>query len=277
MSGRPCPRAGTWVGVRCQTSGSMAAIFADPPVLCGHRGMGAGTVSGQAENTLESFLAAVDAGVDWVEVDARWSADDVLVARHDATLEDGRLVAALPADGPGALELLRVAELLDALPPHVGVDVEIKTSLEDALRDRDRTTAAQVAALLAAEMERRPVLVSSFDASALMIVRRLAPALPLGLLTWMRFPLRKAVPAAVHLGADVVLPHVSSFGIGSAPARLERPAAEHVAVAHDAGLQVAAWCPTPEQAVELVEMGVDCLIVDHASPRTWAGARALAR
>ena len=277
MSGRPAPRAGTWAGLRCQTSGSMATIFADPPVLCGHRGLGAGTVSGHLENTLESFLAVVDAGVPWVEIDARCTADGVLVARHDPELEDGRFVSGVAADETDALGLLRVADLLDALPAGVGVDVEIKTSLEDALRDRGATTAARVAALLATEPERRPLLVTSFDPSALAIVRERMPALSLGLLTWMRFPLRKAVPAAVHLGADVVVPHFSSFGLGPAPARLERSIADHVGVAHDAGLQVAAWCPSPEQAAPLVGVGVDCLIVDDAAGRMWAGARALAR
>ena len=102
-------------------------------------------------------------------------------------------------------------------------------------------------------------------------MRERAPALSLGLLTWTRFPLRKAIPAAVHLGVAVVLPHVSSFGLGAAAARLERPPAGHVAVAHEAGLQVAAWPPTPAEAKLLIDAGVDCLIVDHASPRTWAG------
>ena len=54
----------------------------------------------------------------------------------------------------------------------------------------------------------------------------------------MRFPLRKAIPAAVHLGAAVVLPHFSSLGAGPAPARIERTAAEYVALAHEAGLEV---------------------------------------
>lgn len=233
--------------------------------------MGVGTVSGEVENTLGSFLAVVDAGLRWVEVDVRRTADDVLVAKHDPIVADGRFVAALTAGETDALGLLRVADLLDALPAGVGIDVEIKTSLEDALRPRDRTTAALAAGLLA--QERRDMLVSSFDPAALVIVRELAPALPVGLLTWMRYPLRKAIPAAVHLGAGAVVPHVSSLGFGSNPvAYLDRPAAQLVAVAHDAGLEVAVWCPTPGEADPLIAAGVDCLIVDHASTRTWAGA-----
>jgi glycerophosphoryl diester phosphodiesterase len=218
------------------------AVFSDPPVLCGHRGAG----RGHAENTLPSFRAAVAAGLPWVEVDARITADDVLVARHDHVLEDGRIVASTPAADTG---LMRIAELLDDLPPAVGLDVEIKSSLEDALRPREQTTAALVADLLA----RRPgpLLVTSFDPAALLIVRERAPALPLGLLTWTRFPLRKAVAAAAHLGVEVVIANVDSFEDERA-----------VPVAHEAGLQVGAWCPVADERERLVGLGVDCLVID---------------
>lgn len=220
-------------------------MFEDVPVLCGHRGSGAGA----GENTLASFRAAVAAGLTWVEVDARLSADGVLVANHDPVDRDGRSIAELPA---AELDLLAVADLLDELPPAVGVNIEVKTALEDALRDRADTTAARVAELAAAHAGGRDLLVTSFDPGALPIVRERAPALATGLITWRGFPLRKAVPAAVHLGADVVVAEVESFG---APG----PA---VAVAHAAGLQVAAWCPDPAQAELLAAAGVDCMIVD---------------
>jgi glycerophosphoryl diester phosphodiesterase len=36
-------------------------------------------------------------------------------------------------------------------------------------------------------------------------------------------------------------------------------------VAHDAGLQVAVWCPEPEQGDRLLAAGVDCLVVDDVA------------
>jgi glycerophosphoryl diester phosphodiesterase len=219
-------------------------VFSDPPVLCGHRGSG----RGHAENTLPSFRAAVEAGLRWVEVDARITADDVLVARHDPVLDDGRIVAQLPAAETG---LMRIAELLDDLPPAVGLNVEIKSSLEDALRPRTQTTGALVADLLAGRD--RPLLVTSFDPAALLIVRERAPALALGLLTWTRFPLRKAVAAAAHLGVEVVIAGVDSFEDERA-----------VPVAHEAGLEVGAWCPREDERERLVGLGVDCLVIDLA-------------
>ncbi len=226
------------------------SVFGDNPVLCGHRGSG----RGHEENTLPSFRAAVDAGLRWVEVDARATADGVLVARHDPELEDGRAVAALRAVEAGEAGLMRVADLFEALPDEVSIDVEVKTALEDALRPRERTTAALVAELVAAHD--RAVLVTSFDPAALLIVRERLPRVPLGLLTWTRFPLRKAIPAARHLGLEVVVANVESFPPDAAPA---------VRVAHEAGLEVAAWCPVLEEREALLAAGVDCLVIDDVT------------
>ena len=249
----------------------MRRIFDDVPVLCGHRGSGAGVVDGRRENTLASFRAAVDAGLRWVEVDVRVNADRVLVASHDPVLDDGRHIADLTSAETDELELMRLAHLLDELPPDVALDVDVKTSLADALRPREQTTAALAAGVLAGEAERRPLLVTSFDPAALLIARERAPVLPIGLLTWIQFPLRKAIPAAVHLGAEVVVAHAGSFPPDHAAA------AWCVRVAHDAGLQVAVWCPAPEEAERFAAAGVDCLIVDQESARTLASARAPVR
>lgn len=220
-------------------------------------------MAGERENTLGSFRAAVAAGLGWVEVDARFNADDVLVASHDPVVADGRFISTLPAAETDALGLMRVEDLLSDLPSEIGVDVDVKSSLEDALRPRDRTTAALVAEMVARSGS-RPLLVSSFDASVLAIVRERLPDVPVGLLTWAWFPLRKAIVAAVHLGASAVAPNFTSFPLdgGSRQPPVERPARESIAVAHEAGLAVVAWCPEPAIADQLAEAGVDCIIVD---------------
>lgn len=219
-------------------------MFGDSPVLCGHRGSG----RGDAENTLPSFRAAVAAGLAWVEVDARLSGDRVLVARHDHVTADGHLVSELSA---AALGLLRLTDLMHELPPDVSLNIDVKSSLEDAVRSRRETTAALVADLVAGTD--RHVLVTSFDPAALLTVRERAPAVPLGLLTWTRFPLGKAVAAAAQLGLEVVIANVESFG---------EEAGRAVDVAHAAGLEVGAWCPAPHDRDRLLAMGVDCLVID---------------
>ena len=247
-------------------------LFGPGPTLCGHRGAGRGIVEGQPENTLGSFRTAVEAGLPWVEVDARFTADDVLVSRHDPVADDGRFVSELTAREADAQGLMRLADLLEDLPEEIGVDVDIKSSLEDALRPRERTTAALVADLVAGQV--RPLLLSSFDASALLIARERLPGVAVGLLTWKSFPLRKAIPAAVHLGAAVVAPHHTSFPVDGSDGRLlERPAARSVEVAHEAGLEVLGWGGDHARAAELFAAGVDCVVVDDA-PAAVRGQRA---
>jgi glycerophosphoryl diester phosphodiesterase len=240
MAARPAPR-----------------LFAGSPDMCGHRGCGRGVVDGHAENTLGSCLAAAAAGLRWLELDARLTADGVLVAHHDPRVADGRDVAALSADETDALGIARMADLLRELPGEVSVDLELKTALEDALRPADETTAVHVARLAEAESGRRRILVTSFDPAAITIVRDRAPSLPLGLITWFGFPLRQGVPAAVHLGVQVLAAHVSSFP-------LDQPAetARLVDVAHQAGLEVLSWCPEAEEVDPLAAAGVDCLVID---------------
>ena len=247
--------------------------FVDPPVLCGHRGSGRGVVGGERENTLGSYRAAVAAGAEWVEVDARFNAEDVLFARHDPVLDDGRFVSELSSAECAEAGLMRVEDLFDDLPGSVGVDVDVKTSLEDALRPRERTTGALVAELLSRVRGDRALVVSSFDPAALLIFRERLPDVPLGLITWTRFPLRKAVPAAAHLGVEVVAAHFGSFDLGQEGAPLgEREPARVVEVAHEAGLQVVSWCPRPAEAERLTAAGVDCLIVDDL-PAVLAASR----
>ena len=116
------------------------------------------------------------------------------------------------------------------------------------------------------------MLVSSFDPAAVLIFRERLPSVPIGLITWTRFPLRKAIPAAVHLGAQVVSVHFGSFALepDGPVAAVERAPAETVRVAHEAGLQVATWCPKPPEAEQLAVAGVDCLIVDDAPAASLA-------
>ena len=245
------------------------AVFADPPVLCGHRGLGKGVVAGERENTLGSFRAAVAAGLTWVEADARVNADGVLVSRHDPVAPDGRLVSELTTAETDELGLMRVADLFEELPLDVSVDLDVKTSLEDALRPRDATTGALAAELVGRLSRGRRVLVSSFDPAAILIVRELLPEVPIGFLTWRRFPLREAVAAAVHLGAQVVAPHFESFDVGPP---VDRSPAELVRVAHQAGLQVLTWSMGPSDHERLIAAGVDCLVIDDVPVASVRGS-----
>lgn len=238
-------------------------IFEPKPAVIGHRGLGRGQVGSYTENTLGSYLAAVQHGVRWVEVDVRRSADDELVVHHDPTTPDGTFIVEQTADEAAAKGVVRFAEVLEALPPEAGVNIDVKTELEDAVHTPDRRTGALLARVLAREVGRRQLFTSSFDPSLLLYLRERVPALPLGLIAWVCFPLRHAVPAATHLDMQAVCLHVDSFGPNRIePRPVHRPLEYSVDVAHEAGLEVLAWCPDSEAAIRLTKAGVDAVCVN---------------
>jgi glycerophosphoryl diester phosphodiesterase len=234
------------------------------PVIIGHRGCGRGIVDGCSENTLESFLMAIELGVEWLEVDVRRTADDILVVAHDPAEPDGVFYADITGDQAGDRGALRLEELLDALPADIGVDFDLKTSMEDATRERTATTAARLAPVASREARRRPSLVTSFDPGALDITRELAPGVPRGLLTWLDFPIDQAVAAAGHLDVQVLASHCGSLRPDSSePEPSRRPLDYVVDIVHQSGREFLAWCPGPDFAEELVDAGADALCVNN--------------
>ncbi|WAL64162.1 glycerophosphodiester phosphodiesterase [Amycolatopsis cynarae] len=238
-------------------------VFGRSPVLIGHRGCGRGTVNGHQENTLGSFLAAVDAGVDWVEVDVRRTSDDQLVVVHNPAGPDGVFYADITAREAAARGALRLEALLAALPGSVGVDFDVKTSMEDATRDRTGTTMGRLASIAVREARRREVLITSFDPGALDIARQLAPGVARGLLTWVDFPIGHAVAAAGHLDVQVLAPHWGSLRPNDKePKALQRPLDYVVDLVHESGREFLAWCPGLKFAQRLLDAGVDALCVN---------------
>lgn len=248
-------------------------IFEAPPAVIGHRGLGAGTLPDAGgtpveENTLASMLAAVRAGASWVEIDVNRTADDALVLRHDPTTPDGAFIVGQTAAETG---LPRLEEIFDALPPEVAVDIDVKTILEDAVDAPSRRTGALLAPVLRREAARRPLLVTSFDPSLLTYLKDEVPDVPLGLLTWLRFPLWHGVPAAAGLGFQAVAVHTASCGFEHPDTRL-RPLDRVVDTAHKAGLTFMAWCPSAEAAPAYMAAGVDAMVVNDV-PGVLAAVR----
>jgi len=243
---------------------SANGIFGSSAVVLGHRGCGRGVVEGRQENTLESFLAGVRMGLEWVEVDVRRTCDDVLIVTHNPGREDGAFYADLTGEEACAGGVLRLETLLEALPPGIGVDFDVKSSLEDAPRDRARTTMGLLAPVIRREARRRPVLVTSFDAAALGIIRELVPGVPRGLLTWVEFPVGHAVAFAAHLDVDVLALHGGSLKPNRVePEYLQRPLPKIVEAVHASGMELLAWCPGTKFSRQLISAGVDALCVNN--------------
>jgi glycerophosphoryl diester phosphodiesterase len=237
-------------------------VFEDRATLIGHRGMGKGVVDGHRENTPESFHAAARAGLDWVELDVQRTVDDDLVVHHDPVLPGGRPIAVMTGGQAVQQGLVRLDDLLEELPPALGVAFDVKSGLHDATRPSDSTTAALLARWCKRGLGARPALTLSFDPGALRHMREAVPGMALGLLTWMGFPVGHAVAAAAHLDVQVLAVHTSSLwpspSAGSAAPSLERV----VETVHASQRELLVWCPDTRMALDLAAAHVDALVVD---------------
>lgn len=226
----------------------------------GHRGFGKNAEGRPQENTAESFRAAAEAGVDWIELDIRRTADDQLVLLHEPAWDDGTLVVTHTAAELAAFGIITLDEALAAIPRDVGVNIEIKSSLEDALTPAARSAAALLCPVLEREHRDRPLLASSFEPTALQLVRSRVPEVPIGYISWLGYPLDMAVVTAKRIGAEVLMGHVRSY---EEPPSATRPGAERVvSVALDAGLELGAWAPEADEVADYAAAGVAVITVD---------------
>jgi glycerophosphoryl diester phosphodiesterase len=240
-----------------------ALVFTQPPSLIGHRGLGKGIVAGYVENTAGSFLASLEQGVDWVEVDVRRTADDELIVAHDAAYSDGAFLADITAAEAARRGALRLAELLEILPRSAGVVLDVKSAMEDATRPASHTTAGVLARVSRQHVEARPLVAMSFDPGVLQHLREAVPGLPLGLTTWLHYPVGHAVAAAAHLDVQVLALHAGSlWPNASADATQLRPLERVVKHVHESRRQLVVWCPTEEQGRLLLAAGADALVLD---------------
>jgi glycerophosphoryl diester phosphodiesterase len=236
-------------------------VFGQSAAVIGHRGLGCGVVAGHRQNTIGSFAAAARGGARWLEADVRRLADDVLVVAHDPTYPDGTPLAEVGGAEADRRGTLRLRTLLDELPRHVGLDLDLKSSMDDGLRAPARTTAGLLAPIASAEATRRPVLVSSFDPAALRLLRVAAPHVPLGLLTWHGFPVETAVAACSHMDVEVLALHVGSLCPDGGDVDLGLLAGL-LDLLHQAGRQLLVWCPSIALSRWLVSAGTDAVVVD---------------
>jgi glycerophosphoryl diester phosphodiesterase len=235
-------------------------IFAATPTVLGHRGFGAGHPGGYPENTMASYQAALDCGLTWLELDVQRSADDQLVIRHDPVTPAGDLVVSHTAAELAAAGILPFAQVMAALPHGVGVNIDVKTIVEDAADPAERCTGPLVGAALRELAGTRPLLVTSFDAALLVYLRDLGlPDVPLGLITAQGYPAGHALPAAQGLGLAAISMHAGAFGLQRDE---PRAAAGLIERAHQAGLAVMAWCPGPADSARLAAAGIDAVCVN---------------
>jgi glycerophosphoryl diester phosphodiesterase len=242
----------------------VAFLASDGPIAFAHRGFSpAGT--GNAENSMAAFEAAVALGYRYLETDVRVTADGVALAFHDATLDrvtdrSGR-IADLPwsevrrARIGGREPVPALADLLGAWRD-VRINLDVKT---------DQGVPATIDAIRKTGSIER-VCVGAFSTRRINAVRQaLGPRLCTSL--GPRAALRLRLPASGRGGIR------SRAGAGAGrcaqvPARIGRRVfvdARYLAVAHALGLQVHAWTVNdPAEMTRLLDLGVDGIMTDRA-------------
>lgn len=213
------------------------------------------------ENTLAAFRGAAESA-DWIEFDVRRSGSGELVVFHDETLErvtgDERAVGCTPWQAIETLEVLGSGEgiplleaALDAIPPAVGVQIELK----------ELGIAADV--VDAIDGHSNPAILISFSPLTLQEAREADPAAPLGYVlhdgVYGDDP-ELGIDTAAHIGCDAVHMYYST---GSDP--------EVVEYAHDRGLVVQTAVPEEGPTDRVLNAcrtaGVDRLSTDERPGR----------
>ncbi|MFB6678370.1 glycerophosphodiester phosphodiesterase [Streptomyces sp. NPDC057684] len=210
----------------------------------GHRGV----MGVEPENTLRSFVAAQNAGLDLIELDLHLSKDGALVVMHDADVDrttDGR--------GPIADKTLAELRALDAgRGERVPVFEEVLDAVSKPLQAEIKDVAA--ARALADVMLRRDLVsrveVISFHDEAIAEIARLVPGV------------RTALVASRY-GTDVV-ERATAAGATSLVLNIRRLTQEIVERARKADLRIIGWVVNTQDDLRLVRaLGLDGATTDY--------------
>jgi glycerophosphoryl diester phosphodiesterase len=209
------------------------------------------------ENTLTAFAGAIRAGADMCELDVQKTVDGALVVIHDDTVDR-------TSDGRGRVDMLTLAvirrldagrwcgdqfagegiptlaEVFDLTAGQCGLNIELKR----------KGVVEQLCGLICARAAERTAMVSSFDWAELAGVRRINPAIRLGLLA-DRAPAR-LIDAAARLKAWSINPDSKLVD------------SELCETAHRLGLRVYTWTvDDPDEMCRLIRAGVDGIMTNY--------------
>ncbi len=190
----------------------------------------------EPENTLRSFVAAQQAGLDLIELDLHLSKDGALVVMHDAEVD-----RTTDGTGPIAEKTLEELRTLDAgRGERVPVFEEVLEAVQAPLQAEIKDVAA--ARALAEVMQRRDLVsrveVSSFHDEAVAEIARLVPGVRTALI-------------ASRYGTDVV-ERAREAGAATVCLNIRRLTLEVVEHARKADLRVIGWVVNTQDHLRLV-------------------------
>ena len=190
----------------------------------------------EPENTLRSFVAAQQAGLDVIELDLHLSKDGALVVMHDTDVDR-------TTDGTGAIADKTLAELR-TLDAGRGERVPVFEEVLDAVRTPLQAEIKDVAAAraLAEVINRRDLVsrveVSSFHDDAVAEIARLVPGIRTALI-------------ASRYGTDVV-DRAVAVGAATVCLNIRRLTLEVVEHARKADLRIIGWVVNTQDHLRLV-------------------------
>lgn len=236
----------------------------EPPVGFAHRGAH-GDETGVGENSFEAFEQAVELGYRYVETDVHVTADGVVVALHDDTLDrttDGEGVVAQRAWGEirrltvaGGGRVPRLEELLEAFP-------ETRFSLDC----KDPATVPELVALLQRTDVLERVCVGSFQHRTVTTLRAELGDQLCTAATSREVRLLVAASSAPR-GSRRALTFAINADCVQVPVRDGRTRIvtnRFVETCHDAGMPVHVWTiDDADEMQELLDLGVDGLMTDR--------------
>ncbi|MEV3911464.1 glycerophosphodiester phosphodiesterase [Streptomyces canus] len=198
----------------------------------GHRGV----MGTEPENTLRSFVAAQQAGLDLIELDLHLSKDGALVVMHDTDVDR-------TTDGTGPIAEKTLSELR-ALDAGRGERVPVFEEVLDAVQSPLQAEIKDIAAAraLAEVMLRRNLVsrveVSSFHDEAIAEIGRLVPGVRTALI-------------GSRFGPDIVERAVEA-GAGTVCLNIRRLTLEVVEAARKADLKIIGWVVNTQDHLRLV-------------------------
>jgi glycerophosphoryl diester phosphodiesterase len=216
------------------------------------------------ENTAPALAAALAAGADMLEIDARLTADRRVAVVHDGDLgrygHPGLTVGGLELEALLRLDAGRwfdprfagtpFLSLAGALAAAGGLPVNIELKVDPGDEPDVPALATSVLAVLAATAG-PPVLLSSFSIPALAAVRARDPGLPVALLCGADADLAGALARAAPLGLEGVHLHAG------------RATAAAAGLARDRGLRLRVYTVNDEEGWRrLHALGVDGVFTD---------------
>src|SRR5215207_7820649 len=253
------------VGAAAQTQSTL-----DGPVLnIGHRGASAYA----PEHTFAAYDLALEQGADYIEIDLQMTADGVLVALHDKTLnrtadapegvpkrycrglvskktlEQIKMCDAGSWFSPeyAGLQIPTLEEIFQRYGTSVNYYIETKNPEAAPGMEEELLRLLEEYNLIEPAAENWQVLIQSFSAESLLKIHELEPSLPLIQLYW----------AGTSKTIQRDLETVSTYAVGIGPYKRDVDAAL-VAAAHELCLAVHPYTVnTVEEMQALISLGVD--------------------